>query len=149
MDGNPYENLTEVSEPLPPTVSGAVLAVAVVIAGQMGALGIAIDEGALFFAALFAGVPLVSFLAGHGRSQNPVATAGAGIFIAIAGIIAFLPVCGVIGTLSGMGIHGNNNWVVSSIVCGGSISLACVAVIWMHTLRGRKAETRTQEPDEL
>jgi len=136
VEANPYENSLDVEEPVSPLVSGVYLVLAVAIASLMAGVGIAIDEGMLFFAALFVGIPIISFMAGYGRSRNPIATAGAGIFIAIAGIIAFLPVCGTIGTLAGMGLHQATDWTVSAPVCGGSIGLAGTAVIWMHRLRG-------------
>ncbi len=141
MEVNPYENSLDVEEATSSLVSGVWLALAVIAISLMAAVGIAMNWGMLFFVALFVGIPVISFMAGYGRSHNPVATAGAGIFIAIAGIIAFLPVCGTIGTLSGMGLHADNHWSVSSLVCGGSIGIAGFAVIWMHKLRGVTGNT--------
>ena len=136
MEANPYENSLDVEEPASPLIPGFWLAVAVSVNSLLAGVSIAMNEGMPFFVALFVGIPIISFMAGYGRSRNPVATAGAGIFIAIAGIIAFLPVCGTIGTLSGMGLHATNHWTVSSLVCGGSIGIAGTAVVWMHKLRG-------------
>lgn len=138
VDTNPYSASDTVDDLPVRRVPGHRLLSASLIISLMAGLGLS-DTGAsanFFWLALLGGLPILSFMAGHARRRDRVATVMAGVLVAIAGIIAFLPICIGVGSAVGMGIHSRVDPLVGLAVCTGSVGAACAVVVGLHHLRG-------------
>ena len=145
QNNNPYSASDDVADDVPSRrVPVRWLFATSVIISLVAGLGLTGDAVPLFWAALLAGLPVLSFMAGHARRKEHVASVLAGILFAVAGIIAFVPVCIGIGTAAGMGIHSQVDPIVSLTVCTVSVGISCAIVIGLHHLRGVKEPTNAK-----